>query len=99
MANFSAMLTFQTENQEEVAERMVKDLRIIHYAVSLGHHRSLVFWLETDGLMESSFRLRGDQLESYRDYAGDGIFRLSVGLEDPADLCGDLARCSTASSP
>ena len=28
--------------------------------------------------------------ESYRDYAGDGVFRLSVGLEDPEDLIADL---------
>ena len=42
--------------------------------------------------MESSFRLEGTQLESYREYAGDGIFRMSVGLEDPEDLCADLER-------
>ena len=65
---------------------------MIHYAVSLGHHRSLIFWMDTPSLMESSFRLGGDQLDSYRAYAGDGIFRMSVGLEDPADLCEDLAR-------
>ena len=92
MDNFSAMLTFQTESGAEVAERMARELRVIHYAVSLGHHRSLVFWMDTPGLMETSFRLRGAQLESYRVYAGDGIFRMSVGLEDPEDLCDDLAR-------
>jgi methionine-gamma-lyase len=26
----------------------------------------------------------------YREYAGDGIFRLSAGIEDLADLCADL---------
>ena len=40
--------------------------------------------------METSFRLNGKQLESYREYAGDGIFRLSVGLEDAEDLIADL---------
>ena len=63
-----------------------------HYAVSLGHHRSLVFWLDTASLQETSFRLEGAQLESYRAFAGGGVFRMSVGLEDPADLCEDLAR-------
>lgn len=92
MANFSGMLTFQTEGGTELAERMARELRVIHYAVSLGHHRSLVFRLDTAPLMESSFRLEGAQLESYREYAGDGIFRMSVGLEDPEDLCADLAR-------
>ena len=92
MANFSGMLTFQTEGGAELAERMARELRVIHHAVSLGHHRSLVFRLDTAPLMESSFRLEGAQLESYRKYAGDGIFRMSVGLEDPEDLCADLER-------
>jgi methionine-gamma-lyase len=46
--------------------------------------------MDTASLMESSFRLTGEQLASYREYAGDGIFRMSVGLEDPDDLCADL---------
>jgi len=93
MKNFSGMISFQVGSEadgEAVAERMAKQLGIIHYAVSLGHHRSLVFWMPTEGLMETSFRLTGEQLESYRDYAGDGIFRLSVGLEDAEDLIRDL---------
>ena len=63
---------------------------VIHYAVSLGHHRSLVFYLPTDSLLESSFQLNDEQQASYRQYAGDGIFRLSVGIEDADDLCHDL---------
>jgi len=92
MDSFSAMLTFQVDGGPQLAEEMARRLRVIHYAVSLGHHRSLVFWMDTPSLMETSFRLEGDQLENYRTYAGDGIFRMSVGLEDPADLCEDLAR-------
>ena len=92
MDNFSGMLTFQTGDGAAMAERMAHGLGVIHYAVSLGHHRSLVFRLDTEPLMESSFRLEGAQLESYREYAGDGIFRMSVGLEDPEDLCADLGR-------
>ena len=92
MDNFSAMLTFQVDDGPALAEEMARRLRVIHYAVSLGHHRSLIFWMDTPSLMETSFRLRDDALESYREYAGDGIFRMSVGLEDPADLCEDLAR-------
>ena len=92
MDNFSGMLTFQAGGGPQLAERMARELRVIHYAVSLGHHRSLVFWMDTPSLMETSFRLDGAQLESYRAYAGDGIFRMSVGLEDPDDLCEDLGR-------
>jgi len=93
MSNFSGMISFQVGDAAEgrsVAQQMIDRLNVIHYAVSLGHHRSLVFWMETDPLMETSFRLQGDQLQSYRDFAGDGIFRLSVGLEDAEDLIADL---------
>lgn len=95
MSNFSGMIAFQVSDADTgkaVAERMIERLSIIHYAVSLGHHRSLIFWMPTDGLMESSFQLEGHQLEAYRAFAGDGIFRLSVGLEDPEDLIADLAQ-------
>ena len=93
MTNFSGMISFQVgsaENGRKIARRMIDRLEVIHYAVSLGHHRSLIFWMETGPLMETSFRLEGTQQASYRDYAGDGIFRLSVGLEDAEDLIADL---------
>ncbi|MEM6546342.1 MAG: PLP-dependent aspartate aminotransferase family protein [Pseudomonadota bacterium] len=94
MQNFSAMLSFQVKGGEAegtaIANRMGERLGLIHYAVSLGHHRSLICWMPTASLLETSFRLEGDGAERYRDWAGDGLFRLSVGLEDPADLIRDL---------
>jgi methionine-gamma-lyase len=90
MANFSGMLAVRVAEGAKVAERMMQELEVFHYAVSLGHHRSLIYWLDTNELMQSSFRLRGEQLASYRRYAGDGLFRISVGLEDADDLCADL---------
>jgi len=66
--------------------------QVIHYAVSLGDHRSLVCWMDTDDLMSSSYRLSGKQLQAYRDFAGDGVYRVLVGLEDPEDLCENLAQ-------
>jgi len=93
MSSFSGMISFQVGSEaagEALANQMINKLEIIHYAVSLGHHRSLIYWMATSGMMETSFKLEGKQLESYRDYAGDGIFRLSVGLEDSVDLIRDL---------
>lgn len=93
MRNFSGMMTFQTrEEGRKVAERMIDGLEIIHYAVSLGHHRSLIYWIPTDMLMQSTFRLAADAEARYRAFAGDGVFRFSVGLEDAHDLCADLGR-------
>lgn len=91
MKNFSGMLTFQVENGREAAYLFAKNLQIIHYAVSLGHHRSLIFYLPTDNLLETSFKFSTTkQLESWKSYAGDGIFRLSVGLENTEDIIHDL---------
>ena len=92
MDNFSGMVAFSVDDGELVADRMRKGLEVVHFAVSLGHHRSLVWWMPTDALIASSYRLSGDPLKSYREFAGDGVFRLSVGLEDPEDLIEDLDR-------
>jgi cystathionine beta-lyase/cystathionine gamma-synthase len=93
MRNFSGMLTFQTkEDGAKIAERMIERSQVIHYAVSLGHHRSLVCWIPTEQLMRSSFKLEGEPLRRYRGYAGDGVFRFSAGIEDAEDICADLER-------
>ncbi len=93
MRNFSGMMTFRTrEDGRQVAERMIDTLEVIHYAVSLGHHRSLIYWIPTEMLMQSTFRLEPAAEARYREFAGDGVFRFSVGLEDAADLCADLDR-------
>ena len=92
MDNFSGMLSFRVDNGKEAAKRMMTGLEIIHYAVSLGHHRSLIYLLSTEDLAETSYGLEGAALEQYRAIAGDGLFRFSVGLEDPEDICSDLDR-------
>lgn len=92
MANFSGMIAFQVADGDRLARRFAKEMQVIHYAVSLGHHRSLIYWLPTSDLMRTSFHLEGEQLERYRSFAGDGIFRFSVGLEDTDDLIADLDR-------
>ncbi len=94
MKNFSGMMTFQThEAGMAVARRMVKQLEIIHYAVSLGHLRSLIYWIGTDDIEQSTFRHGPEAAARFRDYMGDGVFRLSVGIEDGDDLWADLVRC------
>jgi methionine-gamma-lyase len=90
MANFSGMLTFQVEDGPRAARLLSARLRLIHYAVSLGHNRSLICYLGTDDLLRTSFHLTPEQEASYRSFAGNGVFRLSVGLEDAADLIADL---------
>jgi methionine-gamma-lyase len=91
MQNFSGILTFQTENGRAIARQLADKLRIIHYAVSLGHHRSLVFYLDSKELQTTSFRFATPaQAASWDTFAGEGVFRFSSGLEDPADLIADF---------
>lgn len=96
MSNFSGMLNFRLKGGaaagDAAALRMARELRIIHYAVSLGHHRTLVCWLPSEGMIRDTFSLSDGAADAYRDWAGDGVFRLSVGLEDAADLIADLDR-------
>jgi cystathionine beta-lyase/cystathionine gamma-synthase len=93
MRNFSGMMTFQPAGDGiEIAKRMIERFEVIHYAVSLGHHRSLIYWIPTDALMASSFKLDSEALRRYREFAGDGVFRFSVGIEDAQDICADLEK-------
>ncbi|MBK1612762.1 cystathionine gamma-synthase [Rubrivivax gelatinosus] len=93
MRNASGMLSFRVADGAALARRCAEQLRVIHYAVSLGHHRSLLFYLASADLLRTSFQLDTPaQRASWDAYAGDGLFRFSVGLEDPEDLIADLAR-------
>jgi methionine-gamma-lyase len=91
MNNFSGIITFQIEQGKERVREIAEKLRVIHYAVSLGHHRSLLFYLHSEELLQTSFRFSSPaQLDSWNTFAGEGLFRLSVGLEDADDLIADL---------
>ena len=86
----SGMISFQTKDGRRMARQLAERLRLITYAVSLGDVRSLIFYIDTEAIMQSTFHLEGSALDRYKSFAGEGIFRLSVGLEAPADLCHDL---------
>ena len=93
MALGGAMIAFRTrEDPATVTARMADRFRIIHYAFSLGHQRSICVHIGTDEIQRSTFRMEGAALSRWKDWAGEGVFRLSVGLEDPADLIDDLGR-------
>ncbi|MFZ9197861.1 MAG: trans-sulfuration enzyme family protein [Paracoccaceae bacterium] len=92
MALPGGMIAFQTSDPQAMSHQLADRLQIIHYAFSLGHQRSICVLIPTDDIQTSTFRMQGPALARYRDWAGDGLFRLSVGLEDPEDLIEDLAR-------
>jgi cystathionine gamma-synthase len=86
------MLTFQVRDAQVMAQLMAERFRVIHYAFSLGHQRSICVLIPTAEIQASTYRMEGAALQAYREWAGDGVFRLSVGLEDVTDLQEDLAR-------
>jgi len=92
MRNFSGLLSFRVDDGQgaALARRLAERLRVFSYAVSFGKAASLLFYIATDDLLRSSFRLDDDQAREYRRWAGEGVFRVSVGLEDADDLIADL---------
>lgn len=92
MRNFSGMVSFSAADDKALARQLAQRLTLWTYAVSLGKTHSLLFHIPSDDVLHGSFRLEGRAAEAYRDWTGDGTFRLSVGLEDPADLIEDLAK-------
>lgn len=87
---FGGMIAFQVADPARMAQQLSERLRIAHYAFSLGHQRSIVVLLDTKEMMSSTYQLEGAALEDYRRFAGDGVFRLSIGLEAAGDLIDDL---------
>ncbi|WP_120498500.1 PLP-dependent aspartate aminotransferase family protein [Kiloniella sp. EL199] len=85
-----AVLSFRTRDVIEDARRLYRNLRLVRYAVSLGHQHANLCLLKTDDLMSSTYHLPQTEEEEYRIWAGNGVLRLSVGLEDPDDIAQDI---------
>ncbi|TCN37263.1 cystathionine gamma-synthase/methionine-gamma-lyase [Kribbella orskensis] len=77
-----AVLAFTTAGGYDAAARVAASLRLITHAVSLGGVDTLI--QHPAGL---THRLVGDEAKPHA-----GLLRLSIGLEDPDDLTGDLAQ-------
>jgi cystathionine gamma-synthase/methionine-gamma-lyase len=90
MRSFSGMLAFAAKDGAALARQLAKRMKVFTYAVSLGKSKSLVFYVPTEAIQASSLRMGGDDLVQYQDLAGEGVFRVSIGLESAADLIADL---------
>jgi cystathionine gamma-synthase/methionine-gamma-lyase len=91
LRNTSGLLSFVIDGGgDALARQLAARLRLVLWAVSLGKHRSLLYYLPTEDLLRTSFRLEGDKAARFRALAGEGLFRLSVGLEDPDEIVADL---------
>jgi cystathionine gamma-synthase len=84
-SGFGAMLSFELKGGEAAVEAFLTGLECFTLAESLGGVESLVSHPAsmTHAGMEESARARAG--------IGPGLLRVSVGIEDPADLVADLA--------
>ncbi len=92
MANFSGLMAFVPDDGPAMSRAFFEHCEIVRSAISLGKQKSLIFYMPTDELLKTSFRPEGEALDRFRDWAGEGIFRFSIGLENAEDLCADLDR-------
>lgn len=90
MTGFSGMLNFNLKCELMENFDFLSRLKIITHAVSLGHDQSLIFFLPTFFFFEDMVVFNNAQKEKYTKLMGDGIYRLSVGIEDADDLIDDL---------
>jgi cystathionine gamma-synthase len=84
-SGFGAMLSFELKGGEPAVEAFLSGLQCFTLAESLGGVESLISHpaTMTHAGMEEAARLRAG--------IGAGLLRVSVGIEDPADLVADLA--------
>ncbi|MDR1832396.1 MAG: PLP-dependent aspartate aminotransferase family protein [Fusobacteriaceae bacterium] len=82
---FGSMLTFQTDTKE-TALRVLKSVKLLHFAESLGGVESLITYpsTQTHADVPPEDRERNGILET--------TLRLSAGIEHEADLIADLAQ-------
>jgi canavanine-gamma-lyase len=92
MASPSGMIAFHVEDAKRFGAGLSEALRVFYFAASLGLSRSLILECDTEDLQRTTFQLDDEHLRRYREWAGDAFFRLTIGLEDPADLIADLER-------
>jgi len=90
MAFFGGIIAFQVEDIELIEQRFAHESTMFYYAYSIGHQRSLAVVLKTDDLDESTYRFTPEQRADFCRDAGEGVVRLSIGLESPVDLIRDL---------
>jgi cystathionine beta-lyase/cystathionine gamma-synthase len=90
------MIAIRLKRGLGAAVALAEKIRVFTYATSLGHPRSLLFYYPTDMYVDSVPYLSAVQKTSIREWMGDGLVRLSVGLEDAGDLMEDLDRALRA---
>ena len=80
------VISFGLETDDKTVERFCAALKVVTFAVSLGHDESLIF-------PQPSY---DERIHLYPEKFRKGFIRFSVGLEDPDDIIRDLDQALTA---
>lgn len=86
----SGMLNFNLKADMKEHFEFLKRLKLVTHAVSLGHDQSLIIYIPTFFFFEDMVVFNDAQKEKYTNLMGEGIYRLSVGIEDADDIIKDL---------
>lgn len=81
---FGAMITFEAAGDYETTKNIVRSTELFHLAVSLGAVESLIE--QPASMSHASYDAEARAAAGI----GDGLIRLSIGLEDANDLIDDL---------
>ena len=79
-AGFGGVISFGICADDKAVERFCAALRVVTFAVSLGHDESLIF-------PQPSY---DERIDLYPPQFRNGFIRFSVGLEEPEDIIRDL---------
>jgi cystathionine gamma-synthase/methionine-gamma-lyase len=90
MSAYSGMIVFRLNLELFKNFELISHLKLIKHAVSLGHDQSLIYYLPTLFFFDDMVVLDEQQQKKYADLMGDGVYRLSVGIEDADDIIEDL---------
>jgi len=83
---FGAMLSFELREGKRAADRFVGALQLCRFATTLGDVCTVV-----SHPASTSHRSLSEE-EKSRIRVTEGVIRVSVGIEDPQDLCADFAQ-------
>ena len=77
---YGGVISFGLNADDKTVERFCAALKVVTFAVSLGHDESLIF-------PQPSY---DERIHLYPEKFRQGFIRFSVGLEDSDDIIGDL---------
>ena len=77
---FGGVISFGLNTDDKTVEHFCAELKVVTFAVSLGHDESLIF-------PQPSY---DERIQLYPEKFRKGFLRFSVGLEDVEDIIGDL---------